>query len=198
MKTILAIGAHFDDIEIGIGGTLLRHSKKKDKIYLAVLCADEFRTGEPNKRLKEQLRSMKLLNISQKNLICLMSSDNDYDIIAKLDSLKPDIIYTLYEDDTHQDHRRCSKIGQSVGRKPNITMFFYGVSSACNFHPTVFVAIDFEQKLLLLKCYKSQIKLGAINIKRIKSREHYWGTMISSAKNFYAEGFIVRKMIYEV
>lgn len=194
MSTILAMGAHFDDIEIGVGGTLTQHIEKKDDVYLAVLYVDEFRTGDPADRFKEQYKVMRLLKIPKKNLMCFTSKDSDPDIIASLDVYKPDIIYTSYEDDTHQDHRRCSKIGQSVGRNPRITTFFYGGASVRNFHPNVFVNVDFKMKLKLLKCYKSQIREKAINIERIKRREHYWGTMISKSKNVYAEGFVIHKM----
>jgi len=193
MRTILAIGAHFDDIEIGIGGTLFRHIDSGDTVYLAVLYSDEFRTGNVNDRLLEQYESMKLLDIPKNFLVVMTSNDNHPDIVHKLDRISPDVIYVPYEYDTHQDHQRCSRVGRSVGRKSHITTLFYGGASVQNFHPIVFINIDFDKKLDLLNCYKSQIQRGAINIDRIEKREHYWGTMISN-KECYAEGFMVHKM----
>ncbi len=193
MKTILAIGAHFDDLEIGAAGTLIKHVEKGDVVYIAVLYADEFRTGKPNERLLEQYEALKLLGITKKFLIVMKSDDNDYNIISELDKIQPDIVYTSYWNDTHQDHRRCSRIGQSVGRKPYITTLFYAGASAISFNPTVFVNIDFDKKMEILNCYKSQKFHGSINVERVKRREHYWGTMISS-EDHYAEGFVIHKM----
>ena len=193
MKSVLAIGAHFDDIEIGVGGTLSKHVANGDVVYIAVLYSDEFRTGNAGDRLLEQYESLKLLHISKKFLIVMTSDDNHPSIVCELDKIDPDIVYTPYEHDTHQDHRKCANIGMSVGRKPYITTLFYGGASVQNFYPTVFVNIEFDKKLSLLSCYKSQIRYGAINIDRIKKRECYWGTMISS-EDCYAEGFMVHKM----
>jgi len=33
---ILAIGAHFDDVELGCGGSIAKHSIKGDKVYIYV------------------------------------------------------------------------------------------------------------------------------------------------------------------
>ena len=33
-KQILAISAHFDDIELGCGGTLAKHARAGDNVYL--------------------------------------------------------------------------------------------------------------------------------------------------------------------
>ena len=57
MKTILAIGAHYDDIEIGCGGTLLKHAGNGDKIFFGITSSDETRTGDVLARYNEQLES---------------------------------------------------------------------------------------------------------------------------------------------
>ena len=61
MKKVLAIGAHFDDVEVGVGGTLLKHVHNFDQVVIAVLDCREFRTGNPDIRYKEQLESLKLI-----------------------------------------------------------------------------------------------------------------------------------------
>jgi len=62
---ILAVGAHYDDIELGCGGTLLKHIKSGDEIYLAITSSDEFRTGVPVQRESEQFASMRLMGLSR-------------------------------------------------------------------------------------------------------------------------------------
>ena len=50
---VLAIGAHPDDIELGCGGTLLKHQKAGHNVYLCVMC-DGKEAGNPGVRVKEQ------------------------------------------------------------------------------------------------------------------------------------------------
>lgn len=197
MKTILAVGAHFDDVEIGVGGTLFKHIDKGDLVYIAVLEVDEYRTGDTSTRIKEQYEALDILGVPKKNLVRFVSRTDEAYIVGELDRINPDIIYTSFDKDTHQAHRRCSLIGQSVGRKKHITTIFYGGGSSYDFHPCIFSPIDFEKKLLLLNCFKSQIDVGAINLNGIEKKEAYWASLVSTTAQ-YAEGFIVRKMKLEI
>jgi len=198
MNTILATGAHFDDVEVGVGGTLLKHIKKGDKVYIAIVESDEYRTGEPIFRLKEQKEVLKLLGLDGTRLLLFTSKHSENDIIFDLDRLKPDIVYTPYEKDTHQAHRRCSEIAQSVGRKKNITTIFYYCGSSIEFSPNMFSMIDFKKKMELIKCHKSQIERGSLKLSLRERMESYWASLVSLDENAYAEGLIVRKMIYDV
>lgn len=197
-KLILATGAHFDDVEVGIGGTLLKHVKRGDRVKVIIMSADEFRTGDIKVRVKEQIAAMKTIGLQEKDLIQFSMHDDPALIISELDAMKPDVIYTPYEKDTHQDHRRCSKIAQSVGRKRNIMTVFYYCGSSIDFHPNMFSIFDFGKKMEAINCYKTQIECGALKLDRRQKMEAYWATLISDDEDVYAEGLIVRKMIYEV
>lgn len=197
-KIVLATGAHFDDVEMGIGGTLLKHVERGDEVYIAILDSDEFRTGDPTVRIYEQHAAMKLLNIPGGNLKVFKSTDEEFWIISKLDEIKADIIYTPYEKDTHGAHRRCSKVAQSVGRKKHISTIFYYCGSSIEFHPNLFSIIDFEKKLELINCHKTQVDCGALKLNIRKKMEAYWAALVSIDDDCYAEGLIIRKMIYEI
>jgi LmbE family N-acetylglucosaminyl deacetylase len=200
MKRILAIGSHFDDIEIGCAGTLYQHVQKGDDIYVSILNADENKTGDPTYRLAEQKRSLEKLDIDFSHLILFNGFKvyNDYEIISKLDEIRPDIIYIPWEKDSHQDHRRCFKIGQSVGRKRYISTLMYHCGSSIDFKPNLFNMIDWNKKIDILNKFETQIFHGAINIDIIKAKERYFATLISDKEDKYAEGFIARKMRYMV
>lgn len=59
---LLAIGAHPDDIEFGCGGTLIKHSRRGDNIYLLVLTEGEAGSGK-NLRRREQECAARFLNV---------------------------------------------------------------------------------------------------------------------------------------
>ncbi len=196
-KTILAIGAHYDDIEIGIGGTLRKHVENSDNIHIAVLDSNEHRTGDTDIRLIEQFEALSLLGIDSSALKLFNTDDSISEIVSILDKINADIIYTMFELDTHQAHRRSSYVGQSVGRRLSTQLIFYNSGSSYNFSPNLFSIINFEFKQKVLKCFKSQIKVRAVNINAIERREAYWASLITE-KPVYAEGLVIRKMIYEV
>ena len=200
MKKILAIGAHYDDIEIGCAGTLRKHIENRDEVYFAITHTDEYRTGPVVDRLHEQDKSLKSLGISKepRYLFLFSETDSDAEIIESLDQLKPDIIFSPFEHDTHQHHRRSSIIAQAVGRKRHITVLFYDSGSTFDFHPNIFSIIDFDKKLEILNCFKSQVKYGAINLDIVKKKNAYWASLITSAPSIFAEGFVVRKMLWRI
>lgn len=189
---ILAVGAHYDDVEIGCGGTLIKHVCLGHEVLLAIIRSDEYRTGDPIMRYEEQLTASALMG--NPSVLKFYKSQTIDKIIACLDALDVDIVFTHYEFDTHQDHRKSSIIGQSVGRKRKITTVFYDSGSTYDFNPNIFSIIDYKKKVKLLECYKSQIKVQAISLDILERKNNYLASLITSRKDVYAEGFVVRKM----
>lgn len=182
------LGSHFDDIELGVGGTLIRHVEKGDNISLVVTNSDEFRTGEPVVRYKEQKEVMSILKLH--NLATFNFNDYLPRIIEDLDFLNVELIYCPWDQDTHQDHIQTSQIGKAVSRK-GANLFYYDSGSALNFNPNVFVEIDRSKKLKLLKCFKSQ----KIDYLKFELRDAYWGCL-AFLKSGHAEGLVLGRMVY--
>ena len=197
MATILVISSHYDDAEIGCCETIRKHNEIGDSVIYAIIESDEHRTGNPKDRLTEQINAMIEIDLDPKqSLLTFKSIDPIEDIIQKLDYYKPDVIFSPWIYDTHQAHRRTSAIGQSVGRKRNVTTYFYSGGSTTDFNPNVFNLINFSFKENVLKCFKTQIECGAINIDIIKAKEAYWGTLITTKTPAFAEAFMARKVRY--
>jgi len=193
---IAAIGAHFDDVEIGCGGTLQKHIKNEDEVYIVITSADEFRTGLPEIRMEEQFEAMKLLGLPRNRLITFSRDLPIEYIVSNLDKFQFELVFAHYQEDTHQDHRRSSYIAQSVSRKRTMTTIFYESGSSLRFQPNIFSIIDFDFKLKLLESYRSQIDRQSINIDIIRKKNHYLGSLVSDDVDTYAEGFVVWKMEY--
>lgn len=194
---ILAIGPHPDDIEFGCGGTLLRCAKNGHQIYLLVLTKGEY-GGNPKIRQKEQEKSAKIIKAKilwggykdteitfGKKLIDLIEN-----IIKKV---KPEIIFTPYFNDTHQDHRNVSQATNTATRYIH-NVLFYEVPTTIDFAPTsVFVDIGevLEEKLGLLKTHKSQVY--ATKVARLSILESAQSTAVFRGyqnRVKYAEGFV--------
>jgi len=196
-KLIIAISSHFDDAEIGCSGTLIKHIENNDTVRIVILKCDEELTGDSKTRIQEQISAINKITKNRKQLEFISykhDDDNEY-IIGEIDKLKPDILFVPWEFDTHQDHRRASVIGQAVGRKREISTYFYSSGSTYDFYPNVFSPIDFEKKLEVLNCFKTQVECGAIKLDLIEKRESFWASMISTEIK-HVEGFVARKVIY--
>ncbi|RAZ73463.1 PIG-L deacetylase family protein [Planococcus halotolerans] len=151
MKTVLIITAHPDDAEIGMGGTALKNVKSGNRVINIISCLPH----PGNIRRKEAIESANLLGIE-----CVFLDENmneavehyEYiELVTLFDNLiekyKPDIIYTHWDEDSHQDHRIISNSVQSCLRKNLFSLYFFEQINQKNplkgsaFTPNVFVDI---------------------------------------------------------
>ncbi len=113
---ILCLGAHSDDIEIGVGATVLVLAEKYPRARLtwAVFSASGEREAEARQSADYFTAGFENVNIE------VFAFDDGHfpaqvaDIKRQFEALKvaaaPDLIFTHYRDDRHQDHRSVSDL----------------------------------------------------------------------------------------
>ncbi len=194
---ILAIGAHPDDLEYGCAGTLIRHARRGDHVYL-VIVTDGSAGGDPALRRAEQEEAGRL--IGAKEVFFLDYPDTLFecnresimrieDIVRRVNA---DTVLTHWVEDTHQDHRNIARAVVPAARSVSNLLYFEGLSSQ-DFNPTVFVNIGevISQKLGALEAHASQVEktniedLNIVDISR--SAAHFRGIQ---GRVTFAEGFI--------
>ena len=201
---ILLLGAHCDDIEIGCGGTILRLVERypQAEFYWVVFSSSKTRS-------KEALSAARyfLASAGQKNII-IKSFKNGFfpyvgaEIKAYFEELKdqfcPDMIFTHYRDDLHQDHRTISQLTWNTFRDHLILEYEIPKYDGDMGVPNFFVPLekpDCDRKVkAILNCFPSQ-----------KSRhwfcpETFFALMRlrgleSQAQSAYAEAFYARKLV---
>lgn len=132
---ILAIGAHFDDIELGCAGALLRHKSQGDKVFAFVATQSGFTSPtnatvrENDTAQKEGIEAMKILGVE---LFCgafptLHIEFNDQlnvEILKIIEKEKIDLVYTHWQGDIHHDHQAVSKASlHSARHVPKLLMY---------------------------------------------------------------------------
>ncbi len=194
---IIAIGAHPDDLEYGCGGTLCKLSKAKHKINLLVMTRGEM-GGDPSLRQKEQERSAKILNAKLfwgrfKDTQIPLEKETIHTIEHFIKSIKPDLIFVLHPNDTHQDHRAIAQATITATRYVR-NVLFYEVPTTVDFSPaSVFVDITdaIDHKMALLKAHKSQVfctRVADLSIlESVKATALFRGFQ---NRLKYAEGFV--------
>ncbi|CAN5544029.1 hypothetical protein BH10ACT7_BH10ACT7_12600 [soil metagenome] len=159
---VLAVGAHPDDVEIGVGGILASHRAAGDQVTILTLSRGD-RGGAPDDRQHESLRSAELLG-ARLFLEDLVDTEitNTGPTVAIIErvvrEVNPTIVYTHSVHDRHQDHRATHEATIVATRAVDTVACFQSPSSTVDFRPTRFVSIDgfTEKKLELLKCFQSQ------------------------------------------
>lgn len=192
---VLVIGSHPDDLEFGCGGTLVKLSKSS-QIYLLVMTKGEV-GGDPKVRQQEQLKVCDYLNAKifwgeYKDTRIELNKRLIEKIEKVIKKVSPDLIFTHYPKDTHQDHRNVSEATITATRYVR-NVLFYETPSSIDFSPTVFVDIGdvINEKLYLLKLHASQV--NATKVKSLSITEAANATSIFRGyqnKTKYAEGFV--------
>jgi LmbE family N-acetylglucosaminyl deacetylase len=113
---ILCLGAHCDDIEIGCGGTILKLIENYSNIvfYWVVFSSNEQRAKEAIKSANNFLKGAKVENIIVNKFRNGFFPYIGAEIKEYFEQLKqeisPDLIFTHYRHDLHQDHRLISDL----------------------------------------------------------------------------------------
>jgi LmbE family N-acetylglucosaminyl deacetylase len=122
IKNILCLGAHSDDIEIGCGATLLKLIRDHDDltIWWIVFSAEGGRSREARASANAFLKG-----VSRKKIVVKQFRGSffpyDGEQIKKYfeeikGSFRPDLVFTHYRNDRHQDHRVLSDLAWNTFR----------------------------------------------------------------------------------
>lgn len=118
---ILAIGAHFDDVELGCGGALAAHAARGDEVYVFVATVSGF-TNQYDQSVRssdiaraEADEAMRVLGV--KKLFCgnfetlkveFVDSLN-IEILRLVEQLGIEQVYTHWTGDIHHDHQAVAR-----------------------------------------------------------------------------------------
>ena len=202
MVTVLAIGAHPDDIEVGCAGTLAMHKCSGDKVYVLVLSKGEA-SGDPRVKELACKKSADLLGIDGLFFGGLQDTKisdgiETISVIEKIiEEVKPDIIYTLSYNDRHRDHRNAAFATLSAARRCKKVLMYEVLRQLKDFYPQFFVdiekTVEIKKKALLLFGPESERFLRAANA--IEGLALFRGFQAGVR---FAEAFEVVKFIVEI
>lgn len=199
---ILVFGAHPDDLEIGMAGTITKLSRLGYNIKLVIATLPNFTQNDKKEERKmEAIRSSKVMGCPEPDFLDLPPAEMTHSrkLIGIIDKYildyKPKAVFTQWIGDSHQDHQILTKSVIS-GSRDTTDLYMYettipGGITEQSFRPQLFVDIsDFiEPKTSALKCFDSQqIRCGPIWIDAIIGRAAYRGYQLNCR---YAESFEV-------
>jgi N-acetylglucosamine malate deacetylase 1 len=209
MERILIIGAHFDDAELGAGGTAAKLAEDGKKVYKLTLTDNVTRFEQKNIKVDfessvlQSARACRVLGVQEitdfNPVECskLMYSKEVMQNIEKIIfKYNFDTVFIHFGTDMNQDHVESSRLCITAARHCRNILEFQsnGYILDNEFYPTYFVDISkyVEKKIEALSQYGSEHnrfdKLFQINVER----NHIWGY---ANEVDYAEGFRIVKML---
>lgn len=203
--SVLCLGSHCDDIEIGCGGTILRLIESYTNIvfHWVVFSSNPQREQEACESANSFLKNVKAKTIVVKKFRDGFFPFMGTEIKEFFEQLKqdfhPDIIFTHYRNDFHQDHRLVSDLTWNTFRNHLILEYEIPKYDGDLGNPSLFVHLDeitsHNKVKYILNSFQSQHEKqwftedAFLSILRLRGIE-------SNAPNKYAEAFYCRKVIF--
>jgi LmbE family N-acetylglucosaminyl deacetylase len=124
---VLAVSAHFDDAELGCGGTLAKHARAGDKVYSYVATRSDYKdmsaktVRSADVARREGVKAAKILGAELlEGAFETFHVHYDDALISELRGIverrKIDTIYLPWTGDAHQDHRATARAAITAGR----------------------------------------------------------------------------------
>lgn len=202
--TVLCLGAHSDDIEIGCGGTVLKFIEEHEDIVIhwVVFSSDKRRKKEAQDSARAFLNGVKSKKIVIKNFRDGFFPYNGQSIKIFFEELKrqvvPDIIFTHYRSDLHQDHRMISELAWNTFRDHLILEYeipkYDGDLGCPNFFVHLNESMCDRKTEHILKYFGSQRGNQWFDRDTFRSLMRLRG-IESNAPDKYAEAFYCRKLV---
>jgi len=216
---VLAVGAHPDDVELGLGGSIARHRDEGDEVFVLVLSRgekgvkDTIGPVDPSERErleikgrireKETKNALRILGVEEEHVKVLGLPDDGIQpteetiekVLRHVREISPEIIYTHFPEDLHRDHVSTSIITLHAGRNVRNLIFYESPSTCTNFSPNFFINISdyITKKLEALRMHETQKEKPYMEKDVILSRARFRGFQ---AGVLYAEAFVVYRIVH--
>ena len=203
-RTVLCLGAHCDDIEIGCGGTLLRLARAcpELRVHWVVFSSTPERGREARAAADRFLEGVahadvRLEDFRNGYFPFVGAEIKDYFERLK-DECQPDLVLTHYRHDRHQDHRTLSDLAWNSFRDHLVLEYEIPKYDGDMGQPNLFVPLTDAERTrkndILMECFASQRGRPWF------ARETFDGLMRlrgmeCNAPGGYAEAFHARKLV---
>ena len=174
---VLAVGAHPDDVDMIVGGTLAKLTARGRSVVILDLTRGEMSSrGTPEIRAEEAMRAGQVLGVDDRIILDLGdgrledSMENRRVLVEMIRELRPRIVMGHYWEDLHPDHVAAGNLLRSIlypvgfanypaeGEpfRPAEFLFFM---AHLPFEPSFIVDVTgfMERKLEAVRCFASQL-----------------------------------------
>ncbi len=216
MLNILVVSPHPEDVELGMGGSILKFTEAGGQVSIVDLTGGEpFSPENLEMRKRGSIKASRILGIEER---ITLDFSNRYlqdgieirqELAEIIRKIEPEILFAPYWIDDHPDHIAASKICEAArfygklakmeikGKPFYVKKIFYYVPSPLkqNIKPSFLMDISkfIDMKIELIRCYESQFDSSPEDqqmVEEILNANRYWGSLIGTE---FAEPFISKE-----
>jgi len=217
---ILVFGAHPDDAEIGMGGTIYKHVQAGYKVGICDLTKAEMSSnGTVELRQEEAALASTVLGLSMRSCLGLpdrglhIQDEHIGMVVAEIRKHRPRIVFAPYWEDRHPDHIQCSKLIQEAVFNAKLRKYmphvpawqveqviYYYINDVANVSLIIDISEYAAVKERALRAYASQFDHTATEggvmtplTNAYIERVQARDTLLAQSKGWsYAEGFAIK------
>ena len=201
-RTVLAIGAHPDDLELAVGGILARLVREAARVVMAVVSIP----GDFTRRFAEARHAAAILGCELRLLVqdgCARVDDiKSYQLVGMLDclvrELQPAAVLTHSASEFHRDHVAVHNACLSTQRLSLFDFFHFSPTMTravpVSFYPRAYVDISatIEAKMQAIEAHTSQFGARGLDSEMYRDLARLNGRMVGVK---YAEGLDIGRML---
>jgi len=199
---VLVFGAHPDDVEIGMGGTIAKHTAAGDDVLLVVATVPsqrEERIHEAHEAARALGARFELLDIPPDEMGFNRRTIREFDRLFS--AVDPHLAYTHWDQDSHQDHAAVARSVMAAARKNRCSLLMYEQTIPGGVVPNGFKAQSFvdisefiDRKTQSILIHRTQIEMNGGDwwLEGVRGRAMYRGYQMNVR---FAEAFEVVKEI---
>jgi LmbE family N-acetylglucosaminyl deacetylase len=203
LRKIVAVGAHPDDIELGMGGTIAKHCDKGDDVNM-IVCTLGGVCGDPGSRKAEAEGAAEILGAKLRILdypvqkLNKPNAEFQYLMKTAVEDIHPERVYVNSPFDYHQVHVAVSKCVLGAASNVRQVLYYECISSTSpDFKPNAYVEITdyIDSKLQSIGSHRSQRTRLYLQSDIVKSlaRTRYVLGKLGSNPNGMAEAFTISR-----
>jgi LmbE family N-acetylglucosaminyl deacetylase len=203
IRSVLCVGAHCDDLEIGCSGTLMKLAEQGERIHVTwvVFSGDDVRATEARVSAMEVLRGFKTHEVVIKRFRDGFFPSLFGEIKDEFEALKravaPDVVFTHWRQDLHQDHRTIAELTWNTFRNHLVLEYEIPKYDGDFGSPNVFVPLD--EAVCRRKIDNIMGSFGSQQERQWFSSDLFLSVlrvrgMEAAAPSRYAEAFYCRKL----
>ena len=199
-RNILCIGAHPDDVEIGMGGSVASFADRGNNVLILDLTDGEpTPNGNPEIRSKESKKAAEILGAGRKTLnlpnrYLENTIENRKIIAAEIRIFKPSYIFAPYPVDAHPDHIAAGELAEASRFYSKLTksdipgdpwfplrvIYYFPVHIRLRKEPSFVMDITrtMKKKEQAIQAYVSQFTGKETLLDNILNENKYWGFQI--------------------
>lgn len=209
MASILVVGPHPDDQELGMGGSIALLASQGHKVHLVDMTNGEpTPLGSVEKRAKEAAEAARILGVGRTlvglpNRQVVHSIEARHQLAAIYRIHRPDWIFLPFPIDAHPDHVAVTRIGEDARFDAKLTKstipgepwypkrisYYFCTHLRMNFQPNFCLDISrhIETKMSAIRAYESQfVANNSPVVEMVHTMARFYGGRIGTE---YAEPF---------